>query len=69
MDLEELRHWRRMTHEQFAKTLGVSVVTLWRWRKNGVPKGPAEKLVIKLEEAMHADQAAKVAKLDPWKDL
>jgi DNA-binding transcriptional regulator YiaG len=59
MDIEEIRHWLRMTHEQFAKVLGVSVPTLWRWRKKGVPVGPAMKLLEKLRSEMLAERAVR----------
>lgn len=57
MDIEEIRHWMRMTHGQFAQVLGVSVPTLWRWRKKGVPPGPAMKLLEQLRKEMLAERA------------
>ncbi len=46
-----------MTHGQFAQVLGVSVPTLWRWRKKGVPPGPAMKLLEQLRKEMLAERA------------
>lgn len=66
IDIEEIRHWMRLSHKDFAKGLRVSTPTLWRWRKNGVPAGPARKLFEKLHAEMLADRALQA---DPWAPL
>jgi DNA-binding transcriptional regulator YiaG len=67
IDIEEIRHWMRMTHQDFAKAIRVSVPTLWRWRKKGVPEGPARKLFERLQQEMLAERSAPPS--DPWSAL
>lgn len=57
IDLEEIRHWLRFSHKDFARRLGVSVTTLWRWKQNGVPYGPGLKLLEGLRDEMRKERA------------
>ena len=67
IDIEEIRHWMRMTHQDFAKALRISVPPLWRGRKKGVPDGPARKLFERLRQEMLAERSALPP--DPWSAL
>ncbi len=43
-----------LTQAQFAAKAGVTTMTVWRWKKNGVPEnGPARALIERM-----ADEAA-----------
>lgn len=57
LDLEEIRHWLRRSNKDFARMLGISVTTLWRWQQNGVPYGPGLKLLEKLRDEMRKERA------------
>lgn len=67
IDIEEIRLWGRWTHEQFARKLGISTTTLWRWRKRGVPAGPGRQLLEHLRNEMNAERRRRLE--EPWSAL
>ena len=54
-DIEDIRRWRNHLWAQLAEELGVDTATLWRWRKHGVPDGPAQRLLERLKAEMTTD--------------
>lgn len=54
-DLEDIRRWMDKPWKKFARWLGVNTATLWRWRKYGVPEGPAQILLERLKAEMIAE--------------
>lgn len=67
VDINDIQSWMRLSHQDFAKALRVSVPTLWRWRKKGVPNGPARKLFERLRQEMLAERSSPPP--DPWSAL
>lgn len=58
-DIEDIRRWMNHPWKKLARGLGVNTATLWRWRKYGVPEGPALILLEKLKAEMAADTPSK----------
>ncbi len=55
-DIEDIRRWKDHPWKQLAGYLGVDTATLWRWRKYGVPDGPARLLLERLKAEMTAER-------------
>jgi DNA-binding transcriptional regulator YiaG len=63
-DIKDIRRWMNKPWKKFAAWLGVNPATLWRWRRNGVPDGPATVLLERLKAEMIAEKNR-----SPWSRL
>lgn len=61
LTLTEARKRMKLTQPALAAEIGVDVMTIWRWEKNGVPSRGAAKRIVD-------DLIARAAKLPPVTD-
>ena len=56
--IKNIRKWMGHTQPEFAKGLGVSIATIWRWEHGHTkPGGTATKLLEKMRDEMEATDA------------